>query len=133
MKRILAASVATGLLATVAPSAAIAESSSTAVPWPAGAVTEKVEPGVLRVVHDGVRALEVPDAGSPNSWLSIDPDGGIWVFGENVAYELGAAPTYDWDHIAPWTYEFAADGTLWGTTFEFGHLVLRWPVMDRAR
>jgi hypothetical protein len=85
-----------------------------------GMVTEEVQPGVLRVVNDGVRDVAIPDTGTPNSGLSISPDGGIWVFEERKAYRLGEAPTHDWGRVTVWAPEVAPDGTLWGATDDSG-------------
>ena len=46
----------------------------------AGMVTEEVEPGVLRVVHDGVRDLAMlPGSWGQHGGVTIGTDGAVWV------------------------------------------------------
>ena len=57
-------------------------------------VTEEVEPGVYRVLSDGVRDLSseklcVGDAF--RSDISVAPDGSVWVFGPDGSYRIGDA------------------------------------------
>ena len=51
-------------------------------------VTEEVEPGVLRVVSDGVRELSAP-ANRDEGKVVVAPDGNVWVFGTDGFYRLG--------------------------------------------
>jgi len=81
-----------------------------------GMVTEEVEPGVLRVINDGVR-----DLSSADYWyVRADQDGGIWLEGSGYLLRLGVAETHDWqfeDHY-PMDFEVAHDGTVWAVGFD---------------
>jgi hypothetical protein len=58
-------------------------------------VTEEVEPGVLRVVRDGVRDLSRPSPGpdddpwSTSSNVMAGLDGSVWIFRPDVFYRVG--------------------------------------------
>jgi hypothetical protein len=76
----------------------------------AGMVTEEVERGVYRVVHDGV--LDLPGAQEVIAGL----DGSVWVFGEQTPHQLGDEQVHNWSEEGPRPYdevEVAPDGTLW--------------------
>ncbi len=67
--------------------------------------TEEVEPGVFRVVSDGVRDLRrsvedaepdaMSEAGPFDRSLHAAPDGSIWVFGREGAFRLGQPDVTD--------------------------------------
>jgi hypothetical protein len=88
-------------------------------------VTEEVEPGVLRIVNDGIRDLSRPivcdegpyDCTGFSSNLAVAPDGGIWVFGPELSYRLGDAASYpNGDGSPAWLdrpVQVAPDGTRW--------------------
>ena len=76
----------------------------------AGMVTEEVERGVYRVVHDGV--LDLPGAQEVIAGL----DGSVWVFGEQTPHQLSDEQVHYWSEEGPRSYdevEVAPDGTLW--------------------
>jgi hypothetical protein len=77
-----------------------------------GLATEEVEPGVYRVVNDGVRDL----ASMNNRDIVAGHDGGIWLLQDDEFLRLGSGETHLWpadtapeDHIL----EVAPDGTMW--------------------
>jgi len=83
-----------------------------------GMVTEEVEPGVFRVVNDGVRDLTYPLGGWGYSGFMVDvtPDGSVWMSvdeGDHDLFRLGEEPVFE----DPWTHlrsrEVAPDGSLW--------------------
>jgi len=83
-----------------------------------GMVTEEVEPGVFRVVNDGVRDLSYPLGGWGYSGFMVDvtPDGSVWLSvdeGDHGLFRLGEEPVFEgpWDHLRYW--EVAPDGSLW--------------------
>ncbi len=81
-----------------------------------GMVTEEVEPGVLRVVNDGVRGLSSADFGYPGYSVDVTPDGGVWlsaVEGRHGLFRLGEEPTFDTVAAWPPYMEVAPDGSLW--------------------
>ena len=81
-----------------------------------GMVTEEVEPGVLRVVNDGVRDLSYPDSGYPGPWVDITPDGSVWLSGADGAmYRLGDEATFEAPRTTSWSpyLDVAPDGSLW--------------------
>ena len=77
-------------------------------------VTEAVEPGVVRVMGDGIRAL-APPSGDRDYQLAIGLDGSVWVWSTNGLIRLGDSATYR----GPGTdgpgegLEVAADGAPW--------------------
>ena len=81
-----------------------------------GMVTEEVDPGILRVVHDGVRELSNEDLGFPGYSVDVTPDGSVWVGGgdgEQGLFRLGDASTFD-DPTAWQPFkEVGPDGSLW--------------------
>ena len=99
--------------------AAVTESPSpmTTEMLPSGMVTEEVEPGVLRVVNDGVRDIAVPGGMWGAAGLSIDQDGDIWVHGEKTAYRLGEPAEPGWT-LGRSVVDITSDGTLWGTMLD---------------
>ena len=84
-------------------------------------VTEEVEPGVFRVVNDGVRDLAATDGpGFPSRFVDVAPDGGVWLSGEGGSsdrlYRLGGDRSFGGpgDRWVPSRHRhFAPDGTLW--------------------
>jgi hypothetical protein len=75
-------------------------------------VAEEVEPGVFRVINDGVRDLASVDAVD----LVAGYDGGIWLLQEDGFFRLGSNASHTWpvgrgpgDHV----FEVAPDGTMW--------------------
>ncbi len=81
-----------------------------------GMVTEEVEPGVLRVVHDGHRELSNEDLGFPGSSVDVTPDGSVWVGGSDdmqSLFRLGDASTFDDVTEGPPYKEVGPDGSLW--------------------
>ncbi len=85
-------------------------------------VTEEVEPGVYRVLSDGVRDLsrEIRLAlDAFGSDISVAPDGSVWYFGPDGSYRIGDASRAITDlsePVNPRSIEWATDGTAWGTT-----------------
>jgi hypothetical protein len=95
--------------------------SATASPTPittdallSGMVTEEVEPGVYRVVDDGVRDLSDLEAFGVNS-LAIAPDGVVWVYSEHTGlFHLAGAEAQK--AASPLgSMVVAADGSVWLT------------------
>jgi hypothetical protein len=98
-----------------------------------GMVTEEIEPGVFRVVNDGVRDLSSTDAVD----VVAGYDGGIWLLREQGFLRLGSDGVHEW----PWSpvpprgvpeshvLQVAPDGTLWviptGSVFSTGRWF--WP------
>ncbi len=82
-----------------------------------GMVTEEVEPGVFRVINDGVRSL------SPTEALRIAAghDGNIRLLDYHGFYRLGSEEYHEWPTPLPYGYapnsnpvlEVAPDGTMW--------------------
>ena len=83
-----------------------------------GMVTEEVEPGVFRVVNDGVRDLSYPVGGWGVSGFMVDvtPDGSVWLSaraGGQGLFRLGEEPVFeDLEGFPPYR-EVAPDGSLW--------------------
>lgn len=76
------------------------------------AATEEIEPGLLRVVDDGIRDLATADTISLVSGL----DGSIWLLSEDHLLRVGADGTYGWpsELAGPVSeFEVAPDGTVW--------------------
>ena len=83
-------------------------------------VTEEVEPGVYRVLSDGVRELAAPRGeGSFTVFdLVVGHDGGVWRVGpDDEVFRLGEPMTRQWPEeprlIGDEDIEIAADGTIW--------------------
>jgi hypothetical protein len=113
---------------TVSPAAAptaiaslIAESATLPDVLPGVAlVAEKVEPGVLRIVSDGVRELSRPtglkDYDVFRSTIAAGLDGSVWILTEEGFFRVGSEPEHAWKgasfrwHEAP---SIRPDGTLW--------------------
>ena len=100
--------------------AAVTESPSpmTAEELLSGMVTEEVEPGVLRVINDGVRDLSYPLGGWGYSGFLVDvtPDGSVWMSvdeGHHGLFGLGEKPAFEdpFDHLRHRVV--APDGSLW--------------------
>jgi hypothetical protein len=89
-----------------------------------GMVTEEVEPGVYRVVSDGVHDLtpdnDIQELGFPSHFVDVAPDGGVWLSGGDHGgdglYRLGEDRSYGdpGESWGPTRHQgFAPDGTLW--------------------
>ena len=107
------------LLGAVAVSA-VAQAPTTTEELLSGMVTEEVEPGVFRVVNDGVRDLGGPGEAYPGAFVHAAPDGTIWLSGtgsEDGLLRLGGEATYrdpgrdPMDYYAEW--RVGPDGALW--------------------
>ena len=72
---------------------------------------EEVEPGVSRVVDDGVRDL----AKANNLDIVAGHDGGIWLLRPKRFFRLGGDEWHAWPHEKPeiQDFEVAPDGTVW--------------------
>ena len=85
------------------------------------AVTEEVEPGVLRVVDDGLGPLDYPVDWEYPYDIVAGHDGGIYVFEPGHYTRLGSGPYrgthkgFDWDleDAFPSDAGVAPDGTVW--------------------
>jgi hypothetical protein len=97
------------LMATAMP--ADAQSSTTTDELLTGMVTEEVEPGVFRVVNDGVRDL----AKANNFDIVAGHDGGIWLLRRGRFFRLGSDDWLAWPTDAPKHAEFqvSPDGSVW--------------------
>jgi hypothetical protein len=82
-----------------------------------GMVTEEVEPGVYRVINDGVRDLTSKN----NRHIVAGHDDGIWLLRKNRFFRLGGADTHAWPSegipqspgaVSP-GFEVSPDGTIW--------------------
>ncbi len=97
--------------------AAVAESPSptTTEGLLSGMVTEEVEPGVYRVLNDGVRDLTQTNDVALGAVVA-GPDGSVWLGSTGRWLRLGdeAPPTTMGGQ--PFEFETAPDGTLWGVT-----------------
>jgi hypothetical protein len=111
--------------AVTAREAAVADPHSTEALL-AGMVTEEVEPGVFRVVNDGVRDLTPTHSDAVPQAVRVSPDGGVWLFGgflDDAVFRLGEPGEYPWPEGADyWGPDVAADvadvevgpdGTVW--------------------
>ena len=117
MRTLSAAVITVALLAMLATGAMGQDGSDppTTQELLSGMVTEEVEPGVVRVVNDGVRDVSVPSGMWGAAGLSIDRDGDIWVHGDTTAYRLGnphEPVRTPHDSLVGVT----SDGTLWAAT-----------------
>jgi len=114
----------TGILATpqgdeMVP-AAVTESASpvTTEELLSGMVTEEVEPGVYKVINDGVRDLSYPLGGWGVTGFVVDvaPDGSVWMSvdeGDHGLFRLGEEPVFEDVTVFPSHREVAPDGSLW--------------------
>ena len=84
-----------------------------------GMVTEEVEPGVVRVLNDGVRDLSSSDTGYPGHSVDVTPDGSVWLSGPDAMYRLGDEVMFRGADPWPPYKELAPDGSLWA----FGEVV----------
>ncbi len=99
--------------ALAAPTAA--QSPTTTDELLAGMVTEEVEPGVFRVLDDGVRDPTYPVRGYPGATVDVTPDGGVWLAGDEGRqgfFRLGEERVFE-DPVIFYR-EVAPDGSLWG-------------------
>ncbi len=78
-------------------------------------LTEEVEPGVLKVLSDGVRSTL-----GGNEDIAVAADGDVWVFKARQSYKLGDAESHEWENDlfdigqdSSEDIEVAPDGTLW--------------------
>ncbi len=86
----------------------------------AGMVTEEVEPGVLRVINDGVRDLSSRDIGFRSQWVDITPDGDVWLSSQLSMYRLGDETTIPVPDDFGWPYlDVGPDGSLWAIAPEY--------------
>jgi hypothetical protein len=93
-----------------------------------GFVTVEVEPGLFRIVNDGVRDVAWPIRCDPSPYgcsgydanLAAGRDGSVWVFRGDSFFRLGAPPTYPNDDRGPRgldsRIEVTPDGALWWGT-----------------
>ena len=75
-------------------------------------VTEEIEPGVFRVVNDGVRDL----ANANNTDIVAGLDGGIWLLRPRRFFRLGDDEWQRWASARPMRvddFKVAPDGTVW--------------------
>ncbi len=81
----------------------------------AGMVTEHVEPGVVRVVNDGVRDPTFMAGGYPDASVDITPDGAVWLSGRDAMYRLGDEATFQVPDDIGWLHrlDVGPDGSLW--------------------
>jgi len=114
-----------GVLTTQQPDemapAAVTESPSpmTTEELLSGMVAEEVEPGVYRVVNDGVRHLSLAVGwGSPGHMVDVTPDGSVWLSVQQGdpprMFRLGEEPVFKDVEAFPRYREVAPDGSLWG-------------------
>jgi hypothetical protein len=97
-----------------------AQSSTATVELLAGMVTEEVEPGVYRVISDGVRDVSSRN----NEGIVVGRDGSVWLLRENRFLRLGAEGVHQWpngQHAAS-GFDVASDGTVWavGSSIDTG-------------
>ena len=84
-----------------------------------GMVTEEVEPGVLRVVNDGVRYITSPESDFQSSGVALAPDGGVWLSGQRTMYRLGHEATFQVPDDIWWPYrDVGPDGSLWAIALD---------------
>jgi hypothetical protein len=77
-----------------------------------GMVTEEVEPGVFRVIHDGVRDL----TSTGNRDIVAGYDDGIWLLREDGFLRLGDDGSHGWPTVfgpEGRTFEVGPHGTVW--------------------
>ncbi len=119
MRQTLAVTLAVGLLTTPV----FAQDTATTPDLLPGVdlVTEDVEPGVYRVIGDGVRILSIPvsltrgdlDHGRfrEASKIVVAPDEGVWVFGPQEFFRVGEGTAHAGK---PWSMvDVDANGTVW--------------------
>ena len=78
-----------------------------------GMVTEEVEPGVYKVVNDGVRDLALGDG---LFRVDVTPDGSVWLSGIGDGqdlFHLGEERVFEGPTGYPHFWEVAPDGSLW--------------------
>ena len=77
-----------------------------------GMVTEEIEPGVFRVLGDGVRDLSVPLSDRFTASFNTGRDGSVWLRSRDEAIRLGRPSTLP---LAPFiqTFQVGPDGTVW--------------------
>jgi hypothetical protein len=87
------------------------EASTTAAELLPGMVTEEVEPGVHRVINDGVRDLASVEAVD----VVAGYDDGIWLLREDELLRLGSDDSHEWPVVGPGShgFEVAPDRTMW--------------------
>jgi hypothetical protein len=75
-------------------------------------VTEEVEPGVFRVLNDGVPDLAVfgPDSAEG---IAIGADGSVWLFGASTFHRLGDGESHPWPFGDISDLDITPDGRLW--------------------
>ena len=80
-----------------------------------GFVTEEVEPGVYRVLNDGVRDLRSQSEDGGPYDLVAGHDGSVWLFEwPNRSVRLGEEAEYGWGGSSPeYAVDVTSDGTLW--------------------
>ena len=83
-----------------------------------GMVTEEVEPGVFRVINDGIRdlSLPTPDWGAASFAVDVAPDGSVWLSANGVGqdlFRLGEERVFEGPTAFPVYREVAPDGSLW--------------------
>ena len=80
-----------------------------------GFVTEEVQPGVYRVLNDGVRDLRSENEDGKPYDLVAGHDGSVWLFDwPNRSVRLGEEAEYGWGGSSPeYAVDVTSDGTLW--------------------
>ncbi|MGD8682737.1 MAG: hypothetical protein PVG27_02220 [Chloroflexota bacterium] len=101
------------------PPAAVTESPSpmTTEALLSGMVTEEVEPGVFRIINDGVRDLALVATADDDQNIVAGLDGSVWLFTPELSFRLGDGKRVD---IADWglgpreaDIEIGPDGRVW--------------------
>jgi hypothetical protein len=84
-------------------------------------VTEEVEPGVERILSDGIRDLSVVGVGrgrgrgAPDG-LAIAPDGAVWLDTGSTLVKLGDPESFPRPATGEPDLKFSPDGSLWART-----------------
>ena len=107
------------LMATAVPAAAQAPTTTEGLL--SGMVTEEVEPGVIRILNDGLGPLDFPVDPEVPYDIVAGHDGGIYVLEPGHYTRLGSGPFrgthkgFDWDTVGgfPSDVGVAPDGTVW--------------------